>query len=321
MLLKDKATLVTGTATGLGRIGFCHQPNYEADGKLSSKDEQTQNSNNREVLDMVYRIVATVAVLALIGGSGLAQQICDQSALDSLDGVRAEHSGDISVLFAAIDDIKTEWQTCTSGDGSAQVDEQSAEETQMSASEIVAEGHIIEGLWQFTTETTNSDTCGERKKKYTNQFFEDVYYNDDGLLVWDGGNVYSNFTFEYLLATRYTKSDSNNWVSEREIAAATETTMSGRWDGYWQGNKDFWCTSYGTFIAELFDTQNACLVEGKANIRSSPSTRSPKNGAIDGQRRVVAKVPGDDGYSWWKVSDNEYVREDVVEASRSCDRL
>ena len=270
---------------------------------------------------MIARMVTVTVIFVVICAGSVAQETCDQSALDSLDNVRAEHSGDISALFVAIDDIKAEWQTCTSGDGAAQVDEQSAEETPMSASEVVDGGHIVEGLWQFTAETMNPDACTERKKKNTVEFFEDVYYNDDGLLVWDAGNVYSNFTFEYLLATRYSKSNGNNWVNEREITDATETNISGRWDGYWQGNKDFWCTSYGTFTAELFDTENACLVDGEANIRSNPSAKSPTNGKIDYQRRVIGKARGDDGYFWWQLSDDEYVREDVVTASRSCERL
>ena len=77
----------------------------------------------------------------------------------------------------------------------------------------------------------------------------------------------------------------------------------------------------GTFTAELFDTENACLVDGEANIRTNPSVKSPTNGVIDDQRRVIAKVSGDDGYYWWQLADDEYVREDVVTASRSCERL
>ncbi len=271
---------------------------------------------------MIARMVTVTVIFVVICAGSVAQETCDQSALDSLDNVRAEHSGDISALFVAIDDIKAEWQTCTSGDGAAQVDEQSAEETLMSASEVVDGGHIVEGLWQFTAETINSDACTESKKKNTYEFFEDVYYNDDGLLVWDAGSKWSNFTFEYLVARRYSRSEQDvNWVWDYELTDATEATMAGRIAGYWQGNKHIWCSEEGTFTAELFDTENACLVDGEANIRSNPSAKSPTNGKIDYQRRVIGKARGDDGYFWWQLSDDEYVREDVVTASRSCERL
>ena len=271
---------------------------------------------------MIARTIAVIAVFVVIYGGSIAQDSCDQAALDSIDNARAEHSVDINALFSEIDNIEAEWENCASSESAAAEDEETAQ-MEMSASEIVDGEHIIEGLWQFNREVTLSDACRERRKRETLDFYEDVYYNDAGLLIWDAGNKYSNFTFEYLLAQRYTRSEDsgNNWVAEYEITSATETTMSGTYSGYWQGNRDVWCTVNGTFTAELFDTENACLVEGEANIRTNPSTKSPTNGVIDDQRRVIAKVSGDDGYYWWQLADDEYVREDVVTASRSCERL
>lgn len=254
----------------------------------------------------------TLLVLVAVFGHAVAQETCEETALVEISAALADYGTDIGALFSEIDVIKERYQNC----------EQLIAEAELSVSEIVDGGHIEEGLWKFTSESTLSDACRERTKRVTDEFYEDVYYNDDGLLVWDAGNRFTNFTFEYLLATRYSRSDEGiNWVSEREITSATASTMSGRWDGYWQGNKDFWCTSYGTFAGELVDKENACLVHGEANIRTNPSTRSPKNGSINEQRRVIEKVEGDDGYYWWKLSDNEFVREDVVGSSRSCERL
>ena len=271
---------------------------------------------------MIARTIAVIAVFVVIYGGSIAQESCDQVALGSTDKARAEHSVDVNALFSEIDNIRTEWESCASSESVAAADEETAQ-MEMSASEIVDGGHIVEGLWEFSAEYTLSDACSERRKRVTYDFYEDVYYNDAGLLIWDAGNKYSNFTFEYLLAQRYTRSEDsgNNWVDEYEITSTTETTMSGRYSGYWQGNKDVWCSRNGTFTAELFDIENACLVEGEANIRTNPSTRSPANGVIDDQRRVIAKVSGDDGYYWWQLADDEYVREDVVTASRSCERL
>ncbi len=269
---------------------------------------------------MIARTIAVFAVFVVIYGGSIAQESCDQVAFDSIDKARAEHSSDINALFSEIDNIEAEWESCTSSE-SATADEETAQ-MEMSASEIVDGGHIVEGLWEFSTERTLSDACDERRKRVTYEFYEDVYYNGE-LLVWDAGNKYSNFTFEYLLAQRYRRNEDQgtNSVQEYQITSATETTMSGTYSGYWQGNRDVWCTVNGTFTAELFDTENACLVDGEANIRTNPSTKSPANGVIDDQRRVIAKVSGDDGYYWWQLADDEYVREDVVTASRSCERL
>ena len=260
---------------------------------------------------MTRALILTLLVFAAFYGQVIAQDTCEEVALADIIAALEELNTDISALFAEFDAIEASFEGC----------EQPAAQAELTASDVVDGGHIVEGLWKLTAEYTLSDACEERKKTVSYDFFVDVYYSDDGRLIWDAGNRYTNFTFEFLLATRYTTSQGINWVSEREITSATATTMSGRLDGYWQGNKDFWCTSYGTFKAEHVDTDNACLVDGEANIRTNPSTKSPKNGVIADQRLVLEKVSGDDGYFWWKLSDDEFIREDVVGSSRSCDRL
>ena len=222
----------------------------------------------------VRTIVAIVVVVALVGGS-IAQDSCEQAALAHIDRARAEYTGDINALFSAIDIIEADWRACQNNEPQT---EMSVVQTEMSASEVVDGGHIFEGLWEFTTEYVLSDACDERRKQVTYEFYEDVYYGNDGLLVWDAGTRYTNFKFEYLLAQRYTRNQEfdRNWVFEYEIMSATATTMSGTYVGYWQGNKDVWCTFNGTFSGGIFDAENACLVEGNANIRTSPFNTKPK---------------------------------------------
>lgn len=257
----------------------------------------------------------SLILLAIVAyyGQVVAQETCEAVALADINAALADLSTDIGALFAEFEAIEESFNEC----------EQPVPQAELSPSDVIDGGLIREGLWTFGLEYVYSDACDERTKRETLEFYEDVYYNDEGLLIWDAGNRYSNYTFEYLTARRYTRSEGNsaNWVYEYRITSATETTISGDYAGYWQGNRDVWCTFLGTFTAELFDTDNSCLVEGEANIRSNPSTKSPKNGSIEEQRRVADKVEGDDGYFWWKLSDDEYVREDVVGASRSCERL
>lgn len=261
---------------------------------------------------MINKAMLLLIILVIPHTANFAQATCEDMALDALDQARNEHSEDLAGLFARIDEIETIYDDCKFA----------APSPTLSTSEILDQGLIVQGLWHFTTVTTNSDACIEPKKENTDEFFEDVYYNEDRLLVLDDGNRKSNFTFESLLARRYHTSEQGvNWVWEYEITDATESTMAGRIVGYWQGNRELWCSRDGTFSAQLFETDNACLVDGEANIRTKPSTKSPTNGKIESQRRVVGKVSGDDNYYWWKLSDDEYVRRDVVGASRSCERL
>ena len=272
---------------------------------------------------MIARTLAAICAFVGICVFSVAQEACNQVALDAIDLARSEYSGDIEALFSEIDFIRADWNACNNSEVPTGVRVDEREETiELPPSEVVDGGHIVEGLWEIQEERINSDACRERRKREDDNFYEDVYYDDAGLLVWDAGNSFSNFTFEYLLAQRYTADESGtNWVYERQITLATETTLSGNYAAYWQGNKDVWCTVYGNFTGKLIDTENACLVDGNANIRTDPSTKSPKNGVINEHRRVLEKVPGDDGFYWWRLSDDEYVREDVVTASRSCSRL
>ncbi len=266
-------------------------------------------------------IVLIMLGWAIFAGMSVAQESCGQTALDSIDAARMEHSEDIDALFIAIDSIEASYRECATMEPATEMSvDETAEE--MSASEIIDGGHIAEGLWQFTLEYTLSDACEERTKTVNSELYGDVYYNDEGLLVWDAGNSYSNFVFEYLAALRYYQRIlGNNLVDEYLITSATPTTMTGTYSVYWHGNRNAWCSGVGTFTAKYVEDENACLVDGEANIRTNPSTKSPANGKIDDQRRAIAKVSGDDGYYWWQLSEDEYVREDVVGSSRSCEQL
>lgn len=253
-----------------------------------------------------------IVFMLTLGTAVSAQEDCAELALADIDAARTEYSDDVISLFVKFRAIQESFDNCISLHS----------KSEMTPGEIVDGGHIIEGLWSFTLEYTHSDACEERRKHETHEFFEDVYYDDTGLLVWDAGNNFSNFTFEYSLARRYTASEGNpNWVYEYQITEASDRTLSGTYAAYWQGNRNTWCTVEGTFVGALSDNESACLVEGEANIRVQPSTNAPTNGKVEVQRLAIDKVLGDDSYYWWKLSDDEYVREDVVGASRSCDRL
>ena len=174
---------------------------------------------------MTRRIVVAVLVLSIINIVNMAQDICVNDAFNSIDRLRIDYSSDISKFFAEIDTIEVNYRDCIS----------ETTETDLSTEQVVDGGHIVEGLWYIHEERTQSDACTDRKKQEIDDFYEDVYYDDDGLLIWDAGNKFSNFAFEYLLARRYTANESgNNWVYEREITSATETTMAGTYVAYWQ---------------------------------------------------------------------------------------
>lgn len=70
---------------------------------------------------------------------------------------------------------------------------------------------------------------------------------------------------------------------------------------------------------------NACIVLalGDVNLRAEPSTTSalagelPNRNALD----VVAQTRGNDGFTWWLLGNEAWVREDIVEESGPCNQV
>ena len=195
--------------------------------------------------------------------------------------------------------------------------------TPLPARIVVDEGHVEEGLWEITWNGKWSHHCEEMSNR-REQFrsYIEVHYNEIPRLFFSSAR--RKYEFKHLMGAYYER-DQNGliWMHEQQINEASPQALSGTAFSGWLEYRESGCHFKGTFDALLLDTENACLVANffEVNIRAYPSIQSSSVGTLLDARRVIGKVWGDDNHQWWKLGEEEYVREDVVEATRSCEDI
>jgi hypothetical protein len=86
------------------------------------------------------------------------------------------------------------------------------------------------------------------------------------------------------------------------------------------------CILSSEFVVSLYDESSQCVIgtTNGVNIRSKPSALSISPGRIDpdgGGLIVQGKAEGDDNFLWWKISDDQWVRSDIVVAMGNCNSV
>ncbi|MCB9451247.1 MAG: SH3 domain-containing protein [Anaerolineaceae bacterium] len=83
------------------------------------------------------------------------------------------------------------------------------------------------------------------------------------------------------------------------------------------------CYSTESFTYTLIDANQSCLVAApsRANMRSGPGTNYQQAGIItsDEQFDVIGQATGTDGFVWWKLENNAWIRSDLVKEAGLCD--
>ena len=195
--------------------------------------------------------------------------------------------------------------------------------TPLPARVVVDEGHVEEGLWEVTWKGKWSRNCQDLASQRNQQrSYIEVHYNEVPRLVFSSGR--RTYEFKHMLGMYYEKDESGFiWLHEHRITKASPQALSGTTFTGWLEYRESACHFAGTFEALLIDTENVCLVANffRVNIRAYPSRQSKTVGKLLDARRIVGKVRGDDNYDWWKLGEGEYVREDVVETTQSCEGI
>lgn len=86
------------------------------------------------------------------------------------------------------------------------------------------------------------------------------------------------------------------------------------------------CILTNEFVVTLQDADVKCVVGTRTavNIRTEPSASSLAAGKIDPDGAgiaVLGKALGGDGFLWWKIGNDEWVRSDVVVSEGNCNSV
>jgi WD40 repeat protein len=185
---------------------------------------------------------------------------------------------------------------------------------------VTAEENILSGLWMETwAESERVCRSGEQRRSFSNQPFllnvaadgdeleinylltgetfrlpriePDIYY---GTLDGNGGEAFGESHVAWLTHMEYAFIETFNEDCFISNGAA--------WDFVTDG-------AYCTLTAL-----------GTPNLRSGPGTTYQRVGTLAAGESTIAitQTTGDDGYVWYQLYDNKWIRSDLVEAEASC---
>ncbi len=159
----------------------------------------------------------------------------------------------------------------------------------------------------------------------------EVYYLDQINSVQQVGSVaMPNFDLEglhrYLLIAR------DNTVTvyvdgQLIIQEATITSRSGSYGIALRGHgPNALCEGLNIWAYGLpSSAPQACIISASrpANKRNGPSTRFARIGRLERGtlQNAIGKIDGSDGFVWWQLDDESWVRSDVVSNQGDCDNL
>lgn len=182
---------------------------------------------------------------------------------------------------------------------------------------------VIPGRW-FVNWGSDSATCpdGNTAAALNRSFL--LTLTDEGFTatdnyVWppleftptDAEGVYS-----------FDRNDSNGAFTYRyEVKILSKEEMSGSIKLFFQNG----CALESSFVMYLQDADTICMVnsENGANLRSGPGTEFSRAGQLPSVQlqSVIGRATGSDGFVWWQLEEENWVRSDVVEEIGDCDSV
>lgn len=120
----------------------------------------------------------------------------------------------------------------------------------------------------------------------------------------------------------FSRNDSNGSFTYRyDVTILSQEEISGTVTLFYSNG----CTLIDSFAMYLEDADVVCMVnsESGANLRSGPGTDFNRAGQLPSVQlqSVIGRATGSDGFVWWQLEDENWVRSDVVEAIGDCDSV
>jgi hypothetical protein len=98
-------------------------------------------------------------------------------------------------------------------------------------------------------------------------------------------------------------------------------SLKGRGDNAKCEGRNIW----GWEVDDVVEFGDKCgvVASSTVNLRTGPGTTYDRAGALDsGQTEIiVGQAEGDDGFVWWKLESDTWVRSDIVTAGGQCDNV
>lgn len=188
---------------------------------------------------------------------------------------------------------------------------------------------LIPGKWQVTWGEQLSSCAAIETTSQDRPFImlvdtENDTFSTEDLFIWSSFNfVYKkNAEGKYVFLRNQTQQDGSTLTFEYVADIISPSRIEGVISDYATGVN---CTNSSAFLFTLLDENIQCMVGSAqgANLRSGPGTEFNRLQALGAgvPADVVGYAVGSDNFKWWKLSDDSWVREDVVQEEGYCDTV
>jgi hypothetical protein len=275
-------------------------------------------------------LLALLLLLSLSSFSSFAQDEIDcsteaiQAEVDRLyEDYAASRSEDavaeLSALNAALEELINACSTAVA-----------VESTEEAPSGSLTAADLTEGKWEVQWSNVGENNCpgdvgGTRSQNrnfiLTVDLATDSFTTDD-ILVWP--------------PLIFTAKLEGGYRFLRNIALNDGTVISYDYNvtlissGQIEGTSNFFdpainCALQNTFVMTLVDENIICMVASDtgANLRNGAGTDFQRNGALPAGERtdVIGQANGTDGFTWWQLDSEAWVRSDLVQEAGRCEEV
>jgi hypothetical protein len=283
--------------------------------------------------DDFMRIVGLAfTVLFLMSGFVFAQEAVDCSSeaietrVDAAYDAYAEARGDDEL--AALSDLNAELEAILTACGTSAA-EATAESTAEVADGTVSAASLVEGKWEVQWSRTGRTACpGQGGTSASNRYFmlttdaaNDSFTADD-ILVWPPLVFTASIDGGYQFLRNIALNDGSVVSYDYRVNLISNERIEGTSTFF---DPEINCALENSFVMILADENIICMIASDtgANLRSGAGTDFQRNGSLPAGERtdVIGQAEGSDGFVWWQLASEAWVRSDLVEEAGRCDEL
>lgn len=182
---------------------------------------------------------------------------------------------------------------------------------------------VIPGRW-FVNWSTDGTTCPDGTTSTATDRPFLLTLSDEGFIATDN---YAWPPLEFMptddeMVYSFDRNDpSGNFTYRYDVTILSNEEMSGTITLFYVSG----CTLENSFVMVLQDADVICMVnsDSGANLRSGPGTDFSRAGQLPAihLQSVIGQTTGSDGFVWWQLEDDSWVRSDVVEEVGDCESV
>jgi hypothetical protein len=283
---------------------------------------------------LTFVLITTMCLLTLF--PALAQNAtgegCEPAAINiAIDKLVAAYLGDrleaddAAGALQAADDLQTAIAEVIAGCADAAA-EATADAENVSSGEMDLSA-LTEGKWMLNW-SSDGETCSDGESG-TVGINRPIILRTEGdklitedIFVWPKLEYSKDLDGKYFYRRNVTMDDGSTLSFEYAVVSMSPALIEGTSTAFFESIN---CVTENQYQLVLVDENVTCMAgsQSGANLRSGPGTDFDRLGALKAGEPadVIGQATGSDGFVWWQLADESWVRSDLVDEAGDCEQV